>query len=135
MTPVGKPRRHFIDDTRRPEPPAPMNEGLFAPVGPAPLSHRDPQSIQAAASLLPRHGSMQHSVLRWVLAQGPATCDAIEAATGWNHQTVAPRLLELEREGLVERIDARQRTRSGRWARPYTITRVGRDLLMRAGAA
>lgn len=118
--------RNYIDDTR-PAPRRqvePLTDGLFAPQPPPP-STNNAQSLKAAVALLPRQGSMQRVVLTWLEAQGPSTCDAIEAATGLSHQTVAPRLLELERLGLVERLSTEHRTRSGRAARPYAVTAEG----------
>jgi len=83
-------------------------------------------SMDAASSIETVLGKMQTDVLNFVRSsQEGATCDEIEAALGYKHQTASARLNDLTKLGLVcFKYDAagkafRRLTRSGRGARVY----------------
>jgi predicted transcriptional regulator len=44
------------------------------------------------------------------------TCQELERATGWSHETVSARLYDMRHGGLIVRSDDRRPTRSGRLA-------------------
>jgi hypothetical protein len=44
------------------------------------------------------------------------TCQELERATGWSHETVSARLYDMRHGGLLVRLDDKRPTRSGRLA-------------------
>lgn len=90
-------------------------------------------SMDAAASL-PADWlqGKRRQVLAAVIASGGLTCDEVEQQLGLRHQTAAARLWELDGNLLVEKSDQRRPTRSGRTARVYQATALGRDALRNA---
>ena len=68
-----------------------------------------------------RPAPRMRAVILDLLHHSDATCDDLESLTGWKHQTVSARLWELERDGLIWKTQRRAQTRSGRWARMYSL--------------
>lgn len=114
---------HADEEPYRPRAQEQFNEGLFAdaPLR-APASHQNPQSLAAAAAVLPKQASRAAQVLAHLVAYGPSTSDQIEERTGWPHQGVGPRLLDLIHAGLVVRTGRTRPTRSGQQAALYEAT-------------
>lgn len=78
-------------------------------------AHADTVGIRAPAKT--------HSALLYLHLHGAATLTQIAKLDGQSHQLLAARLAPLEQLGLIERIDD---PNDGR-ARPYRLTRLGRD--------
>lgn len=86
---------------------------------------RDEASQDAFDSLAGHRARLQAEVLAVVTASDRgATTDEIEVALGGRHQSVSPRVIELERAGLIHRNGEKRATRSGRKANVYV---AGRD--------
>lgn len=113
----------------RPEP-EPFADGLFAPLR-APLHNGSTESVQAAASIMPVQGRMQRHILQLIAAHGPATCEEVEKLMDGKHQSVGPRLIELEARGFLSRPGDTAITSSGRKAKRWHITDRGREALGR----
>lgn len=115
------------------------------PVNPAPVSHAaDPATVardtpgivghasppqsHAAANALPT-GKRRVQVLTVLARQGMtgATAEQMEAHANLGGSTIRPRLLELERDGFVERTSENRATRSGMLAAVYRVTPRGRS--------
>lgn len=111
--------------------PPPFREGLFADLPlPAPKHNGTTESVQAAASIMPVQGKMQRQLLSLLHAYGPQTCEALEHLMDGKHQSVSPRLIELEEMGMVVRhAGDTAPTRSGRSAKRWHITQAGRDAI------
>lgn len=73
---------------------------------------------RAAAASMQAHAPVMRQQVHDLLHLSPygLTGDEIEMATGFAHQTVGPRLLELRKAGYVVDSGARRPTRSGRLA-------------------
>ena len=63
---------------------------------------------------------MRERILR-LLAERSMTCDELERATGWPHQSVSARLAEHLAAGTVRR-NGQRATRSGRMAAVLEVT-------------
>lgn len=86
-------------------------------------AHSD-TSREAAIEQYPRAGTLRRRVLdhlQQVGAEG-ATDDEIQVALEMNPSTQRPRRVELERAGLIERLDATRKTRAGRQAHVYVTS-------------
>ena len=66
---------------------------------------------------------MQRDVLAVIRQRNGATTDEIEQVLDGRHQSVSPRVIELERAGLIKRSGDRRKTRSGRMANVYVEAR------------
>lgn len=73
-------------------------------------------SYEAARSIEPHINTQQAAVLRYLVANGPATDEAIQAGTGLSQNSERPRRIELERLGLVTDSGQRHQTATGRKA-------------------
>jgi len=63
------------------------------------------------------------------LAVGDATCDELEVRCALSHQTASARCTELRKNGHIARTGKTRRTRSGRNAHVYDITKAGQAWL------
>lgn len=84
-----------------------------------PHNSRD-TSIEAAESVADTVAAKRAIVFNMLSAQ-PTTCDAIEAHTGWPHQTVSARIWELHEAKRITDSTRRQTTRSGRNAIVWVV--------------
>jgi predicted transcriptional regulator len=93
----------------------------------APFVRGSATAKAAALSVLPHLSRMRRKVLQAIVDRGPhgITCDAIEEATGMRHQSVSPRLRELESFGLIRESPAKAATASGRMASLWALTGGG----------
>ena len=94
-----------------------------------PPSTPDPHSRAAAASIIGKAGSIRHRVAYMVMRSGPVSEEWLESALSLSGNTVRPRIVELSRAGIIERVDALATTRSGRMCWSYVVTDMGRRLL------
>lgn len=99
-------------------------KGRPLPTGPAPARSPD-TSAEAAAALTPdRLSKLRLDVFQAIQAAGDhgMTCDELGVALSLPHQTVSPRVWELDRSGHIAWDGATKRaTRSGRNARVYRV--------------
>lgn len=102
-----------------------MTEELSDPTALAVKVRRDARatSVAAAKRALPRSGTKRARVL-YEIATAPAGCtdDEIITRTGFLHQSVGPRRLELEQGGWVEDSGERRKTRMGNPAIVWKLT-------------
>ena len=71
----------------------------------------------AAAESVAEDASAKRARVFAIIAAGPTTCDAIEAVTGWPHQTVSARVWELhDKQKRIMDSGQRRLTRHARWA-------------------
>ncbi len=83
-------------------------------------------SLDAAVSMKGAVGSLRLDVLTFIGNRNSgATCDEIVVATDLEGNTVRPRLWELEKYRMIERLGPERETRAGRQAKVYTITALG----------
>lgn len=78
---------------------------------------------EEAASLLGDLARLQAQVLDAIVKRGGATSDEVEEALGLPHQTVSARFWELHRRGTIADSGERRRTRAGRNAAVYKLTK------------
>lgn len=117
-----------------PEPvnPAPVSHAtdpdIVARDTPGIVGHASPPQSHAAANALPT-GKRRVQVLLVLARQGMngATAEEMEAHANLGGSTIRPRLLELERDGFVERTRDNRPTRSGMLAAVYRVTPRGRS--------
>jgi hypothetical protein len=86
-------------------------------------------SEEAAANVEKKAGAQRYTVLQMLESTGGLTADAISVRTGWDGNTVRPRLWELEQQSLVRKTGAKRKTRTGSPARVYEITERGKAAL------
>lgn len=112
---------------------APTHEvvGLPLTTGPYPLYGGTPPhvagsdtSTAAAVAARPNIGRMQARILELMGPGGGWTCDELEIATGYSHQSCSARVRELVQLGRIVDSGDRRKTRGNRPARVYRI--VGR---------
>lgn len=84
-----------------------------------PHNSRD-TSIEAAESVADTVAA-KRAVVFGLLQAAPTTCDAIEAHTGWPHQTVSARIWELHEAKRITDSKKRQTTRTGRNAIVWVV--------------
>lgn len=80
-------------------------------------------SQAAAASIMPRHGSMKRMVLDEFIESGTEGLidNEIEIKLRLRHQSASARRRELELDDLIVRTDRKRLTDSGRFARVYVL--------------
>lgn len=85
-------------------------------------------SEDAADSIKVVAGSIRAKALIWIMSRGSAgsTVDEAEAALDMRHQTISARFYELEYARCLVRGEDTRVTRSGRKARVYRITPLGK---------
>lgn len=80
-------------------------------------------SKDAAASVVARAPTMRNTILGLIAERSfGLTGDEIEVLTGFPHQTVGPRLLELREERRIGDSGTTRQTRSGRFAVVWVLT-------------
>lgn len=74
-------------------------------------------SVAAHKSVIPTAAKVRISIFEYIVSRGElgATCDEVEFATGFSHQSCSARCAELKADGLVYEEGARP-TRTGRRA-------------------
>lgn len=79
----------------------------------------NPESVAAHDSIVPSKSELRARVVAQVVFAGDfgATCDEVEQATGYSHQTCSARFTEAVALGELIRTDRTRPTRSGRAAR------------------
>jgi hypothetical protein len=86
------------------------DEDLFPP-------YANTDTSFAAAESVAEDASAKRARVFAIIAAGPTTCDAIEAVTGWPHQTVSARVWELhDKQKRIVDGGQRRLTRNKRWA-------------------
>lgn len=86
------------------------DEDLFPP-------YADTDTSFAAAESVAEDASAKRARVYAIIASAPTTCDAIEAVTGWPHQTVSARIWELhDKQKRITDSGERRVTRHARWA-------------------
>lgn len=78
----------------------------------------NPESTAAHQSIEPSKRTLRleiYRLIRRAVIDGK-TCDELEAATGWSHQTTSARVTELKSAGWIVDSGRRRPTRSGRSA-------------------
>lgn len=99
-----------------------MNSAQYQPYnGSPPHAVGSETSLEASESVRPSAAYMRNVVLRMIKLNGEtgATCDEVEAVTGFIHQTCSARFRELELKGLIKKTDGKRQTRRGRNAVVY----------------
>ena len=76
------------------------------------------ESVKAYAKAAKTRGNKQDHILYFIDTSMGLTCEDIESATGWKHQTVSARISELKRDGKIKVIGKRK-TESGCKAAVY----------------
>ena len=95
----------------------------MTPDNDAPFAKNSDTSEAAAASLLGDLARLQAAVLDAIVKRGGATSDEVEEALGLPHQTVSARFWELHNRGTIADSGERRRTRAGRMAAVYKLTK------------
>ena len=102
----------------------PRREGEYILYDGRPPRVDEDTSGAAADSIRPILNHLQEAVLDVLRdAPGGMTCDSVEAALSGRHQTISARVRELVLLGEIEDSGERRKTRSGRTARVYVVTR------------
>lgn len=73
-------------------------------------------SRQAWWAVLPYLPEVDRALVTHLGQTGGATCEELEAATGYRHQTVSAQVTHLVRAGFLTETSERRRTQSGRRA-------------------
>lgn len=89
-----------------------------------PPSTPDPMSLAAAHSVEDTAPVQRYRVLALIDAIGPISAERISEAMGLGGNSIRPRLVELEQDGLVIK-DGEGKTRSGRRCHLYRSTLAG----------
>jgi hypothetical protein len=76
-------------------------------------------SLEAYRSVTPEERRAQCLAILEFMQEGDATADEVEAALGYGHQ----RFSELKRAGLIESTGVKRRTRMGKPAFSYRLTK------------
>lgn len=116
----------LFDDFDEPTPTRGAYGRASAPT--APYS-REGTSRAAAEAIVPHLNMLQAKVLDYVRSRGDdgAICEEVENALALRHTTSSPRLLELERKGLVIVTERTRPTSSGRKAQIYVAAENSRE--------
>ena len=95
----------------------------------APLSTSDPNSREAAESMLGAVGTIRHQVAAYIANHGPISERQLEDALDYDGNTIRPRIVELSRAGIIARCEETGVTPSGRKCYLHVATEMGRRLL------
>lgn len=110
-------------------PPAPVSHAtdpdLVVADAPGIVGNASPPTSHAAAAAVPTGKRRQEVLMALARERTGATAEELEASTGRGGSTIRPRLLELERDGFVERTEATRPTRSGLQAVVWAATPRG----------
>jgi len=68
------------------------------------------RAIRLAGPPTVQPGALAHRILKWIAAQGDATCSEVEAGLGITHQSASARVHELMRAGLIVQTGERRST-------------------------
>lgn len=94
----------------------------------APVGRNHPRTARDAAQAAFHRSGTDRVVIFDLLAEADGhTSDEIEVLLGWPHQTVSARLNGLERDEFIARSGRQRRTRHGRLANVYVVTRRGQQ--------
>lgn len=90
----------------------------------APYNRGSDTSRSAAESIQPQLNKMELAVYQHIAKQGRngATCDEIEVALGFRHQTASARVNGLSKKARVRDSGARRKTRGGRSAAVWVLS-------------
>ncbi len=91
-----------------------MTDQLFDSDG-APYVRSSQTSLEAARAIMPKQGTEEWKVLRWLDANGPLTDEQIQHDLGMNPSTERPRRVKLVQKDLV-RACGTGKTKAGRKA-------------------
>lgn len=89
----------------------------------APYAAESDTSRDAAESMRDHVARLEGRVLAAIEKAGGATCDEVEVATGLAHQTASARVNGLMRKGRIYDSGERRKTRSGRNAAVWRVSR------------
>jgi hypothetical protein len=93
---------------------------IYSPDPTAAFHGGNPQSKAAHESVKAIKATRGERLLRFFMWSNWTT-DELEAVTGWTHQGLSPRIVELRKAGLIVATNETRATRSGRQARVYEL--------------